>query len=104
MGEMAFGGTFFGIQAGNAYMSVDNDTVTVRGNNFNLEINNSSGSKTLNYYYGNTIAYKRNPLLKMVMTDTYVEITMGRQSDGSQGKLKLAANGLYFNGKKVLTE
>lgn len=104
IGEMIFGGTYFSVRAGNARMGVDNDTVTVRGNNFNLEINNSSSPNTLNYYYGNTIAYKRNPLLKMVMTDTYVEITMGRQSDGSQGKLKLAADGLYFNGKKVLTE
>ena len=103
-GSLFFGGTYFVINAGNARFTVDNDAVTIRGNNFNVNIENSSSQKTLQYYYGNTIAYKRNPLLKVTMTDTYVEITMGRQSDGSQGKLKLAANGLYFNGKKVLTE
>lgn len=103
-GSLFFGGTYFVINAGNARFTVDNDAVTIRGNNFNVNIENSSSQKTLQYYYGNTIAYKRNPLLKVTMTDKYIEITMGRQSDGNQGKLKLSADGLYFNGKKVLTE
>ena len=103
-GSLFFGGTYFVIKAGNARFTVDNDAVTIRGNNFNVNIENSSSQKTLQYYYGNTIAYKRNPLLKVTMTDKYIEITMGRQSDGNQGKLKLSADGLYFNGKKVLTE
>ena len=103
-GSLFFGGTYFVIRAGNARFTVDNDAVTIRGNNFNVNIENSSSQKTLQYYYGNTIAYKRNPLLKVTMTDKYIEITMGRQSDGNQGKLKLSADGLYFNGKKVLTE
>lgn len=103
-GSLFFGGTYFVIRAGNARFTVDNDAVTIRGNNFNVNIENSSSQKTLQYYYGNTIAYKRNPLLKVTMTDKYIEITMGRQSDGNQGKLKLSADGLYFNGKKVLTK
>lgn len=104
MGEMIFGGTYFSVRAGNACMGVDNDTAEISGNTFRLFIGSGAKRKRLEYYYGNTIATKRYPLFQAVLTDTDLEFIIGRQSDGSQGKLKLAADGLYFNGKKVLTE